>query len=404
VLVFASAAVAAAPSLGPVAPAYAAVAEANPGANAPIPFRLFPPSSPWNTDVSALPVHALSSTYLRSIGLDTPVHADFGTTWDGGPNGIPYVLVTASQPKLPVTFYYADESDPGPYPIPPDAPVEWGSDHHVLALDVDNRILYELYDATYNAAAGRWDAGSGAVWHLDSNATRPAGWTSADAAGLPMLPGLVRYDEVKSGEITHALRFTVEESQRAYVFPATHYASELTDPALPPMGLRLRLKASYDVSGFPADVQVILRGLKKYGMIVADNGGPLYISGSPDPRWDDDVLHAISQVKGSDFEVVDTAATAPPSTPVVSAGRGGSVRAGSTLVRAGSFTDAYGARWTATVDYDDHRGRRPLALTADKRFTLRVPCGPRGIRHVVVRVRNDQGRTGIATFTLLVKR
>jgi hypothetical protein len=319
------------------------------------------------------------------------------------------VLVHATEPKVPVSFYYADESDPGPYPIPADAPIEGGpastGDRHVLALDVDNRILYELYDAHYDAAGARWNAGSGAIWDLNRVATRPAGWTSADAAGLPILPGLVRYDEVKAGEITHALRFTVSKTQRAYVYPASHFASDSSDPALPPMGLRLRLKAGFDVSGFPADVQVILRALKKYGMIVADNGGPLYISGAPDPRWDDDALHAISQVRGSDFEVVDaSAAAAPPSTPVVSAGRGGTVRPGAVLTRTGFFTDAYGTRWTATVDFDDHHGPRPLALTADKRFTLRIPCGPRGIRHVVVRVRNDQGRTGVARLTLLVRR
>ena len=291
-----------------LAPARALATAVGPGA--PIDFQLFPADNPWNTDISAAPVDPRSSAYLASMGLGTGLHPDFGTTWNGGPNGIPYVLVPGTQPKIPMTFYYADESDPGPYPIPLGAPIEYGSDHHILTLDVDNRILYEVYDAHYNASLGRWECGSGAVWNLNSNALRPDGWTSADAAGLPMLPGLVRYDEVSSGEITHALRFTVEDSQRAYISPATHFASDDTDPNLPPMGLRVRLRAGFDVSGYPGEVQVILRALKKYGMIVADNGGPWYISGAPDPRWDDDALSAISQVKGSDFEVVD--ANQPP--------------------------------------------------------------------------------------------
>jgi hypothetical protein len=278
------------------------------GANVAITFRLFPATNPWNTDISAYPVHPLSAHYIASIGLNTGLHPDFGTTWNGAPNGIPYVVVSGSQPRVPIFFYYAAESDPGPYPIPSTAPIEGGpnsrGDRHVLVLDATNRLLYEVYDGHFSG--DHWEAGSGAVWDLTTNALRPDTWTSADAAGLPMLPGLVRYDEVASGEITHALRVTVSQTQRAFIHPATHYASDSTDPNLPPMGLRLRLRADYDISGFPLRVQVILRALKKYGMFVADNGGDWYISGAPDPRWDDDELHALSQVPGSAFEAVDT--------------------------------------------------------------------------------------------------
>jgi hypothetical protein len=387
------------------------------GPNAPIGFRLFPADSPWNTDVSSMPVQPNSSTYLASIGLGASLHPDFGTVWDGAPNGIPYVLVRGTQPKVPITFYYADESDPGPYPIPIDAPIEGGAngdgDRHVLTLDVDNHLLYEVYDAHYNASLGRWEAGSGAIWDLSSNALRPAGWTSADAAGLPMLPGLVRYDEVASGEIDHALRFTVPRTQRAYVYPATHFASSSTDPALPPMGLRVRLKASYDISGFPVEVQVILRALKKYGMIVADNGSAWYVSGAPDPRWNDDALHAISQVQGSAFEVVETTGTAelprPPAAkarvaPKVSAGGSARVRAGRTFSRWGRFADAQGPKWTATVNYGDGTGMKRLRLTTYKRFLLRHKYARRGTYTVVARVKNSAGLTGAARVKVVVRR
>ena len=223
------------------------------GPNVAIPFPLFPTDNPWNTPVDTLPVDPDSAAYLRSIGLDTGLHADFGTVRDGAPNGIPYICVSGTQPKVPVTFDYADESDPGPYPIPPDAPVEGGpssdGDRHVLVLDVDHQMLYELFDA-WPQADGGWHAGSGAVFDLGTDALRPAGWTSADAAGLPILPGLVRYDEAATdGVIDHALRFTVARTQRASTYPARHYASDSADPDLPPMGLRLRLKASFDIAG-----------------------------------------------------------------------------------------------------------------------------------------------------------
>ena len=301
-------------------------------------FPPLPASSPWNADVSTLPVDPRSETYLSSIGMDTEVHADFGTVWNGAPNGIPYVLVRSTQKKVPITFYYGDESDPGPYPIPANPPIEGGprgtGDRHILTLDVDNRLLYEVYDARYNSRKRRWEAGSGAIWDLKAVCARPDGWTSADAAGLPMLPGLVRYDEVARGEITHALRFTVPETRRAYIYPASHFASDSTDDALPPMGMRVRLRADYDVSGFPRPVRVILTALKRYGMIVADNGGPFYISGVPDPRWDDELLHAISQVRAGDFEVVDTSGLEPAS-PLVYAGRSIRVSAGRNVTRSG---------------------------------------------------------------------
>ncbi|MCB9867175.1 MAG: hypothetical protein H6816_11150 [Phycisphaerales bacterium] len=274
-------------------------------------LQVFPADNAWNTDISHYPVHSNSDAYLAAIGLDTGLHPDFGTVWEGAPIGIPYVVVGADQPKVPVSFYYADESDPGPYPIPADAPIEGGADadgdRHILVVDADNRMLYELYDARPDGAG--WSAGSGAVFDLASNALRPAGWTSTDAAGLPIFPGLVRYDEVvKQGAINHALRFTVRRTQRAYIPPATHFASSATDSDLPPMGLRVRLRADFDLAGFSPNVQVILRAMQKYGMFVADNGSDWYISGAPDPRWDDDELRALNQVKGRDFEVVDTGA------------------------------------------------------------------------------------------------
>ena len=271
---------------------------------------LFPADNLWNTPVDDLPIDSGSNAYITTIGANASLHPDFGSgVWAGGPIGIPYTIVDGSQPEVNVDFDYADESDPGPYPIPADASIEGGSlssgDRHVLVLDRDACILYELY-AAYPQLDGSWEAGSGAVFDLDSNALRPAGWTSADAAGLPILPGLVRYDEVASGEIQHAIRFTAPQTRRAYVWPARHFASSLTGAAYPPMGKRFRLKSNYDISGFSEAVQVILRALQKYGMLLADNGSAWYISGAPDPRWDNDALvNELSQVKGSDFEAVD---------------------------------------------------------------------------------------------------
>lgn len=269
--------------------------------------RLLPDDNPWNQDISKEPVDPNSDNLIKSIGLNKPLHPDFGTTYQGAPNGIPYVIVSGKQKKVPVNFRYADESDPGPYPIPPDAPIEGGpkgdGDRHIIVVDRDNWRLYETF-STYRDGDG-WKAGSGAIFDLKSNKLRPAGWTSADAAGLPILPGLVRYDEVvEQKKIEHALRFTIVKSRRGYVYPATHFASKHTDENLPPMGMRVRLKADFDIKPFPAEVQVILRALQKYGMFVADNGGDWFISGAPDPRWNDANLRAIKKVKGSSFEVV----------------------------------------------------------------------------------------------------
>jgi hypothetical protein len=264
---------------------------------------VFPKTNPWNKRVDSLPVAPNSDAIIRSIGIDTGLHPDFGSgLYSGGAIGIPYDVVKKKTPRSRVTFDYADESDKGPYPIPRGVHVESGSDRHALLVDKDACRLYELY-AVARTASG-WHAGSGAIWNLSSNKLRPAGWTSADAAGLPIFPGLARYDEVARGVIDHALRFTVERTRRAYVYPARHYASSLADPDLPPMGLRVRLKASFDVSGFPKQARVVLIALKRHGMLLADNGSNWYISGAPDRRWNNDALHTLGRVHGSDFEVV----------------------------------------------------------------------------------------------------
>ncbi len=269
---------------------------------------VFPANNIWNTAVDQLPVAANSSTYVNTIGAATGVHPDFGAgTYDGGPIGIPFITVPGTQTKYLATFTYADESDAGPYAIPLTAPIEGGSastgDRHAISVDTDNCILYELYAAYPQASS--WQAGSGAIFSLASNALRPSGWTSADAAGLPIFPGLVRFDEIVAGEIRHALRFTVPQSQKAFVWPARHYASSLTGAQYPPMGARFRLRASFDISGYSPTNQIILKALKKYGMMIADNGSAWYLSGAPDSRWNNDDLHNLGGVHGSDFEVVD---------------------------------------------------------------------------------------------------
>ncbi len=273
---------------------------------------VFPADNVWNTPVDALPVDENSDAYVATIGADGNLQADFGSgDWpegSGAPIGVPYTVVDAAQEKVSVTFEYDDESDPGPYPLPADALVEGGpdgdGDRHVLVVDRDNCILYELFYA-FPQPDGSWQAGSGAIFDLNSNALRPEGWTSADAAGLPVFAGLVRYDEVAQGEINHALRFTAPQTRREYIWPARHYASDLTGDEYPPMGQRFRLRADFDLSGFSPDVQVILRALKKYGMILADNGSSWLISGVPDERWDNEVLGELRRVQGSDFEAVD---------------------------------------------------------------------------------------------------
>ena len=270
---------------------------------------VFPADNPWNRDISREPVDPNSAAILKTIGLDKPLHPDFGTTYQGAPNGIPFTVVGSGQARVQVKFQYNDESDPGPYPIPPDAPIEGGpagkGDRHVLVIDRDAWKLYELFSAHPEAGGKSWSASSGAVFDLSSNQLRPAGWTSADAAGLPIFPGLVRYDEVMEKKaILHALRFTCLRTRRAYVPPATHFASRLTDANLPPMGMRVRLRADFDISKFPPAAQVILTALKKYGMLLADNGSDWFLSGTPDPRWNDDALNTLKRVKGHDFEVI----------------------------------------------------------------------------------------------------
>jgi hypothetical protein len=274
---------------------------------------MLPADNIWNTPVGGLPLDPGSADYIEAIGAASGLHPDFGSgTWNGGPIGIPYTVVDATQPRVDVSFDYDGESDPGPYPVPPDALIEGGSqssgDRHVLVLDRGNCSLYELFDA-FPQPGGSWHAGSGAVFDLQSNALRPSGWTSADAAGLPILPGLVRYDEVADGEIRHALRFTAPRTRRDYVWPARHHASSLTAPEIPPMGQRFRLKAGFDLSRFSAPVRVILQAMKTYGLVLADNGSAWYISGVPDPRWDNDnLVSELARVKGSDFEAVDVSA------------------------------------------------------------------------------------------------
>jgi hypothetical protein len=276
---------------------------------------VFPASNVWNRPVDRLPVAKDSAALIRSIGLDAPVHADFGSgLYNGQRIGIPFVVVSGKTTKVKPHFDYADESDPGPYPIPAGVPIEGDprpddGDRHALIVDRDTCTLYELY-ALRRSGRG-WDAGSGATWNLRTNHLRPASWTSADAAGLPILPGLARYDEVAAGAIDHALRFTAPRTRRAYVYPARHYASSSTDPSLPPMGLRVRLKASVDTKSFPPQTRVVLEALKRYGMILADNGSPWYISGAPDPRWSNDDLHSLGRLTGADFEVVDTSHLRP---------------------------------------------------------------------------------------------
>jgi hypothetical protein len=264
---------------------------------------VLPPSNAINRDISKAPVDPNSAAYIDSIGADLHLHADFGTN----PSyGIPYTVVPRNQPKVPIEFSeYGGESDPGPYPIPPSAPVEGAGeagDRHVLVMQEGSCKLYELYSA--NRAGGGWEAGSGAVFNLRSNALRPEGWTSADAAGLPIFPLLARYPQVHAGRIDHALRVTVARTQAGYIHPATHLASSSDDPSLPPMGLRLRLKATFGLAGYHGQALVILRALKRYGLIVADNGSSWYVTGAPDGRWNDEDLDQLKTVPGAAFEAV----------------------------------------------------------------------------------------------------
>jgi hypothetical protein len=273
---------------------------------------VLPADNIWNARVDALPLDPRSSAYVASIGSATALHPDFGTFYQGAPIGIPYVVVSATQPQVPISFGpsgWPDESDPGPMPIPANAPIEGGAaaggDRHVLVVRQGECKLYELYRA-FPQSGGAWRADSTAIYDLSSNALRPDGWTSADAAGLPILPGLLRFDEVQSGEVAHAIRFTAETTQNRYVWPARHFASSNTDANVPPMGQRFRLKASVDISGFSPEIQVIFTAFKRYGIILADNGSDWYVTGTHDTRWNDDMLvEAFAQLQGSDFEAVD---------------------------------------------------------------------------------------------------
>ncbi|MBV8431020.1 MAG: hypothetical protein JO244_07660 [Solirubrobacterales bacterium] len=291
-----------------------ALVSAHPLAGAPN-CPVFPADNPWNQRVDRLPVARDSAALIASIGLDRPVHPDFGTVWDGAPNGIPFIVASNHTRRVPVHFQYAAESDPGPYPLPANAPIEGGpqssGDRHVIVVDRSTCTDYELFAAYPHNHGAYWTAGSGAVFNLRSDHLRPAGWTSADAAGLPILPGLARYDEVARGSIDHALRFTAPCTAPRYVYPARHEASTCSG-LYPPMGLRVRLKASVNISHLPYQARVVAEALKRYGLILADNGSPWYISGAPNPRWNDDALHQLDQLTGSDFEVVDTSSLPHP--------------------------------------------------------------------------------------------
>ena len=289
--VLAGAGVAAAPAAAPAPPTVAGC-------------PVFPAGNAWNTRVDALPVARDSARLVASIGLDRGLHADFGSgLWEGKPIGIPVTVVGRATPRTKVAFDYADESDRIAYPIPANVRVEGGSDRHALLVDRDACRLYELY-ALHRVGRG-WAAGSGATWDLRSNRLRPAGWTSADAAGLAILPGLAHPEEALSaGGIRHALRFTAPATRRAYVAPARHFASDSTDPALPPLGLRVRLRASYPIASLPPQARAVAVALQRYGMILADNGSPWFVSGVPDARWSNDDLHTLGRITGADLEVV----------------------------------------------------------------------------------------------------
>jgi hypothetical protein len=268
--------------------------------------QIFPQNNFWNVPVDNLPLHSMSAAWINSIGRTQGFHMDFGSgTWDGGPIGIPYNIISGSQvPHYTVDFYFPDDSDAGPYPIPATPAIEYGSDHHILSIDREDCRLYEIYDASKNS--GLWSAGSGAIWDMHSNALRPDGWTSADAAGLPIFAGLARYEEVAAGKITHALRFTTECTGNYYIWPARHVAPHGSCTTPVPFGARFRLKAAYDISDYSPPAQIILQAMKTYGIVLADNGSPWYVSGAPSESWDNDVLHELDAVTGNDFEAVNT--------------------------------------------------------------------------------------------------
>jgi hypothetical protein len=373
---------------------------------------VLPADNIWNTPVDTLPVLSNSASMVNTIGATRGFHADFGAAiWDGGPIGIPFVTVRGTQIAYPASFLYSDESDAGPYAVPLDAPIEGGSaatgDRHAIAIDTDNCRLYELYRAFPQSSS--WTADSGAIYDLRSNALRPATWTSADAAGLPIMPGLITYEEVQSGQIRHAIRFTVPQSRREFVWPARHYASSLTGTQYPRMGERFRLKASFDISPYPADVQVILRAMKKYGIILADNGSAWYISGKPDPRWNDDNLHTLSQLAGSNFEAVDATVLR------ISANSGAALQNGVTVAvtpssssvhvgRLQAFTAAVsGAQGGVTWTVNDLPGGNTVVGTIDSAGQYLAPTAVPSPNVVTVRATSVTVPTasGAASVTVL---
>jgi hypothetical protein len=374
-------------------------AEASLGAGASLNgYRPFPADNPWNQDVSQAQMDPDSSAILSFIGASKGLKADFGSgLWEGAPIGIPYIVVDGSQAKVSIHYTaYGDESDPGPMPVPAGAPIEGGSgsdgDRHVLVFDRSVCLLYELYRA-FPQSNGSWNADSGAVWDLKSNAMRPWGWTSSDAAGLPVFPGLARYDEVASGEIAHALRFTVPVTRKAYVAPASHWASNNTSTSAPPMGMRVRLKASVDISNYPVQTRVVLSALKKYGMILADNGSSWFISGAPDERWNNDQLQALANIKGQDFEVVKmgTLYTADPTGTAPGIGNftanPGSIHAGQAATLSWITTNATRMFVSPEVGYVREAASITVHPSATTTYTLTAE-GPFGVatRTVTVNV------------------
>jgi len=369
--------------------------------------QVLPSNNIWNTPVDALPVLSNSASMVNTIGPNTGFHPDFGSF---AGYGIPFVTVAGTQTKYPATFLYADESDPGPYAVPLNAPIEGGSnstgDRHAIAVDADNCVLYELYHAF--PQSNSWSADSGAIFDLQSNALRPAGWTSADAAGLPIMPGLVTYQEVQSGEIRHAIRFTVPQTRHEYVWPARHYASSLTGTQYPRMGERFRLKASFDVTPFPGEVQVILRAMKKYGVILADNGSAWYISGMSDPRWNDTDLHMLGQVTGSNFEAIDATVLMidPNSGAAVQNGVTVSVTPSSASVRVGRTqgfaATVTGAAATVTWSVNGINGGNTTVGTIDANGTYTAPSAVPNPAVVPIRATSTAAPSSSGTATLTV--
>ena len=373
---------------------------------------VLPANNIWNTPVDALPVLSNSASMVATIGANTGFHADFGAgTWNGGPIGIPFITVPATQTKYPATFLYADESDAGPYAIPLNAPIEGGSsatgDRHAIAVDTGNCILYELFSAFPQSSS--WNADSGAIFDLRSNALRPATWTSADAAGLPIVPGLVTYEEVLSGEIKHAIRFTASRTRREFVWPARHYASSLTGTQYPRMGERFRLKASFNISSYPADVQVILRAMKKYGIMLADNGSNWFVSGKPDARWNNDNLRTLGQLLGSNFEAVDATVLRidPNSGAAIQSGVTVTVSPSSASVRTGrpqTFTATVtGAPGTVTWSVNGIAGGDVVVGVIDANGRYLAPSAVPSPPTVTVRATSTASptSTGSSSITIL---